>query len=530
MGIPSFYKHLIQTIDGLTSKTREPPKVFALDLNCAIYYCVRKVQNRFPYNHDVRIKWEKDLIDAVIAYIQKMEKIVNPTSTLYIAVDGVAPMAKIKQQRLRRFKSAVQAEDEARIRGIDTVRWDTNAITPGTAFMEKLTNSLREFAKTNKKIIVSPADEPGEGEQKIMAWIREYKPSDVVVYGLDADLIILSLWCYATLGTKVDLFREEMEFNGTVKEDSFGDVQFLFLNMEQLAMTLIHKFTNKHSPAHTPRRFLTDFVALMNLLGNDFVPHGLSLKIRDNGIEHLLELYKDQHEPLLKEPTDDEGWQYDVVGLRVLFQHLAKDEPAALLKTFTKKLGELRIGMGKTQIEQDLAAYNDQPVKWAVERCIVDSVRVAGFDKPKLQLKSDWQRIYDRSALLGCDAVKVYLESLAWTLAYYSGEPVDTEWYYPWYLPPRMDEIRRLLETQNSLPVPNTVRPVLRPLEQLAMVLPESSYDLLPSHYKTVLTKYQYAFPKAWDLFSFGRRFLWECEPMIPLLAPEQVKLFESPL
>ena len=127
-----------------------------MDLNCAIYYCVRKVQKKTPYSEAIKAKYEADLIIAVIAYIKQMTQIVNPTQTLYIAVDGVAPMAKIKQQRLRRFRSAVQAEEEAKIRAeakgvpyTQQPRWDTNAITPGTQFMKALAFALRQFAKSH---------------------------------------------------------------------------------------------------------------------------------------------------------------------------------------------------------------------------------------------------------------------------------------------------------------------------------------------------------------------------------------------
>jgi len=521
MGIPSFYKHLIQTIGGLTSKTRTSPKVFALDLNCAIYYCVRKVQQRFPYNPEVNTKWEKELIDTVLAYITMMEKRVNPTTTLYIGVDGVAPMAKIKQQRLRRFKSARQAEDELKIREMDTTRWDTNAITPGTVFMEKLTVALRDYAKTHKKVVVSPADEPGEGEQKIMAWIRDHKPTDVVVYGLDADLIVLSLWMTATTGVTMDLFREDMEFNGTVKEDSFGDTEFLYLDIGKLGDILHTKYGKKG----TKPTFLRDFVGLVNLLGNDFVPHGLTLKIRDEGIETLLEMYGSLEDSIIKE---DET--YNVKGLQTIFRHLARDEPAHLLKTVVKKLTDSqgkdhRPPHGKTAVERELSEYNDQPLKWAVERCIVDSVYVEGFEKPRLQLKPKWKTIYDEKALISSDAPKVYLESLAWCSAYYAGKSVDMDWYYPWYLPPRLEEIVKLLETLDTLPCPTTVRPPLKPTAQLAMVLPQSSYHLLPLVYQSVPKLVPYAFPTEYQLFSFGRRFLWECEPLIPLLSREQIRV-----
>jgi len=297
MGIPSFYKHIIQTIAGVTTPTtKTPPEFFGLDLNCAIYYCVRKVQQKTPYTDAIKAKWEADLIVEVIAYIKQMTNLVNPTDILYIAVDGVAPMAKIKQQRLRRFRSAVQAEEEARIRadakGVkyeQKPRWDTNAITPGTQFMKNLSFALRQFAKMRPQTIVSPADEPGEGEQKIMEFIRANKPKTAVIYGLDADLIVLSIWANATLGTTLSLFREEMEFNGSVKTDALGGEKFLYLLTDQLADALFSKY--QKTPSQPKPEFLRDFVGLMSLLGNDFVPHGMVLKIKDDGIEALLRMY-----------------------------------------------------------------------------------------------------------------------------------------------------------------------------------------------------------------------------------------------
>jgi len=526
MGIPAFYKHLIQTIGGLTSKTRaHPPKVFGLDLNCAIYHCVRKVQKRLPYagesNHAT---WERELIQSVIQYIKYMDRIVKPSEKLVIAVDGVAPMAKIKQQRMRRFKSAVGAEEEGRIaavaRGIPytpTPRWDTNAITPGTAFMAALAAELRAYADQQPtRVVVSPADEPGEGEQKLMDWIRQHKPHDVVVYGLDADLIVLSLWAHAALGTKIDLFREETEFNGAVKTDLFDGEQFMYFTLEHLAAVLHQKYGRGRAKCD----FIQDFVAIMNLLGNDFVPHGMALKIRDNGIEQLLETYQSQlgsTSVLTRQANGSVA--YNVDALKVFFG--AVDEPATMLRVIKKKL-ESRVGAthSKDPVDIAMARHNDLPVSWAAERI---------FLTPAGQLRNDWAQLYDAKALLGAnpaDVTHAYLQSLAWNLAYYAGEPVDMTWYYPWALPPRIQSVLNTLESTKTLPVPrpDANTPALQPQEQLAMVLPQSSFHLLPKRFQDLPQKYPYAWPSQWSVYSFGRRFLWECEPEIPLITPQQMR------
>ena len=164
---------------------------------------------------------------AISQAVEMVFSIVRPRRVLYMAIDGVAPRAKMNQQRTRRFKSAIEAAENDEIveqlraefasRGkpvppqfsTDRVRFDSNCITPGTPFMEKVALSLRYFIarKLNEdvgwrgvKVILTDSNVPGEGEHKIMEFIRHqraqknYDPNTShVVYGLDADLIMLGL-------------------------------------------------------------------------------------------------------------------------------------------------------------------------------------------------------------------------------------------------------------------------------------------------------------------------------------------------
>ena len=96
-------------------------------------------------------------------------------------------------------------------------------------------------------------------------------------------------------------------------------------------------------------------------------------------------------------------------------------------------------------------------------------------------------------------------------------------WYYPWPLPPRAETILKRLES-HDLETPKTQQEPIKPLEQLAMVLPESSFDLLPQEYRKLPLQHPHAWPRTWTVYSLGRRFLWECEPLIPLIQPKQIK------
>ena len=453
---------------------------------------------------------------------------------LYIGVDGVAPMAKIKQQRMRRFKSAVGAEEEAKIKAsalgtpyTPSPRWDTNAITPGTSFMNNLAIALRNYQKTDPtRIIVSPADVAGEGEQKIMDFLRANTYTDCVIYGLDADLIVLSMWAGAKGILTVDLFREETEFTGGVKENALGEEEYLYLTVGMICDSLFESYGRSEQ---RKQEFIHDYVGIMNILGNDFVPHGLSVKIKAEGIEVLLAMYKhlETDEDLVY--LDNDVYSYNVNVLYMLFQKIAEQEPLAILKSIRMKL-DARIGMSassKTDVEKAMSAYNDKPVEWAVERPMIRKVMMEGRDKPVWVLVDNWKEIYDSMAFFGTSpdiVTKYYFESLAWTLAYYSGTYVDTQWYYPWWLPPRFESMLDTLKSMTSLSLPNTSRSPLNPIEQLAMVLPQTSFQLLPSEYAELVKAFPQYWPIAWASYSFGRRYLWECEPMIPLIPPGQIR------
>jgi 5'-3' exonuclease len=522
MGIPSFYKHLVKTNPSLIKqKLGDKVAVLALDFNCAIYHCLSKLQKKTIYDPKNRIDFENKLIQSVIQYIVKLRDHVQPTDLLYIAVDGVVPIAKIKQQRLRRFKSVWMGLEEYKIKGSGVVGWDRNAITPGTDFMEKLTKRLEEWAKgvLDIKIIVSGVNETGEGEQKIMTYLRENAPSgEVIVYGLDADLIVLCLWHRHQYGWSFKLLREEVEMTGGVKLDSFNDETFLYFDINHLCDVLKQKW----------RVDLCDFVGVMTFLGNDFVPHGMTLCIKDDGIDRLMSILERIDKPLIV--IHNGIWTYDMAVLNEVLSVVSSNEEKWLKTGVGKKLkmsvhGYSRGSGDVSESEKQMAALNNLPLVWKVERSIVNYSEETGF-----VLRNDWKEKYYCDFLWNAksdDVVKEWLYGIQWVLDYYTGcRNVDMLWYFPWYLPPLFSDILRvckdfdaqfLCQIGKHNSECTSVNPI-NPISQLLMVLPIESYALLPSRLRRLAFQHPEYFPKEWGFFSAGRRQLWECEPLIPMM------------
>ena len=79
---------------------------------------------------------------GIFNYIDRIvTQIAKPRKVLFMAIDGVAPRAKLNQQRSRRFASAKDREEarkaaEANGDFVDAASvFDSNCITPGTEFL-----------------------------------------------------------------------------------------------------------------------------------------------------------------------------------------------------------------------------------------------------------------------------------------------------------------------------------------------------------------------------------------------------------
>ncbi|TMW66177.1 hypothetical protein Poli38472_003942 [Pythium oligandrum] len=341
------YHHELLDVSGPNPNGFEIDNLY-VDMNGLIHPCCHPEHGDAP-------KTEEEMYCRIMAYVDRLFAAVRPRRVLYLAIDGVAPRAKMNQQRARRFRSAQEAEQRKEIEkeALDYMRamghkvpekqsegWDSNVITPGTKFMSKLAKYMRFYIRDrinnnpawkSIKVIFSDAGCPGEGEHKLMSYIRDqraqpgYDPNQHhVLHGLDADLIMLGL---ATHEVKFSILREEVLFgkakfererqqqsqmmldaNGVPsqkrKRGEFGehdadaiasDLKPLqFLHIATLREYLQIEFEPLSQALPFPydfERVVDDFVFLCFFVGNDFLPHLPSLDIRDGALDFLILIY-----------------------------------------------------------------------------------------------------------------------------------------------------------------------------------------------------------------------------------------------
>lgn len=188
--------------------------------------------------------------------------------------------------------------------------------------MHKLAESLHSFIMrmmqsdwNHLNIIFSDSNVPGEGEHKILDFIRAqrsmpaYNPNTKhVIHGADADLIMLSLITHeahfyiareqildsrnASCRTCGQQGHFETDCQAVSERLSNNQLKLCFVKIPVVRQYLDYEFGElKRYSQYDLERIIDDFVFLCFFVGNDFLPHLPSLNIRDGAIDGLIFLY-----------------------------------------------------------------------------------------------------------------------------------------------------------------------------------------------------------------------------------------------
>ena len=318
MGIPFYFHKVVRQFNPLSPCPLRLTNIdyFCLDFNSVIHNCANEVVSALNTKDDVNYT---TIINSIITQLVSLINIV-PAKVILVAIDGLCPMAKIVQQRKRRFMNAPDPSSPK--------KWDSNIVTPGTQFMKDLDEALTTFCDKNKgvfNIIFSPSSEEGEGEQKIFDFLRRQQCSnetkkECVIYGLDADLIMLSL---IEKRHNITLLRERPFFNNFIPRKT--ESAYILFNIAKLRQSInnLYDITDE------------EYVVLCFLLGNDFLPPLSYLTIKDKGIETVIDAY-DRSIPLIL----DDG--LNMLSLYTLFSNLNRcdSERAIICESYYPKYFE----------------------------------------------------------------------------------------------------------------------------------------------------------------------------------------------
>lgn len=464
----------------------------------------------------------------------------------------------MNQQRGRRFRSAKEAEvqeEKARQKGDvlpKEARFDSNCITPGTPFMCRLNDALRYFIQQkistskswrNCKVILSGHETPGEGEHKIMEYIRfmktqkNYDPNTRhCLYGLDADLIMLGL---CTHERHFSLLREEVKFGRkNNKAVSVSNQRFFLLHLSLMREYLEQEFITLKGHMNIPfdiEKIIDDWVLMGFLVGNDFIPNIPNLHINTNALPLLYAAY-------VKTMTNldgyiNEGGYLNLARLQAYIENLSQFDR----DHFTSQYDDLKFLESKhqgeynqrnddtfggnqdlmelvkaTEFEFDCSTEGDQ------EEIDENADDEASFEKEFHQHRRDYyvnkMKYEEMTPEVLAEQAECYVRALQWTLSYYYHGVQSWSWYYPHHYAPYISDVKNFKNCEIKFEMSS---PFL-PFQQLMSVLPAGSRDHVPECYKKLMTSPESElidfYPANFETDLNGKKQDWEAVVLIPFI------------
>lgn len=480
MGIRRFYSWYKNKFeDCLLPHPATQIDVLAVDMNGLFHASLQTLR---PYENA-----SINLFRTVCGRLESIRKAIDPQKMLIISVDGVAGLAKMNQQRQRRFRS--QSVPSQHI-------YNSNIFTPGTQLMDLMTKHLDWYIRMMmtsspdwKKLVVIFSNEkvPGEGEHKIFQYVRAWIPltDKVCIYGMDADLCMRSI-----LLSHHHVFIARQYFD--------HGIEYLMMHAFRDRLLQHLSWKDGSSAAFVPRLALLDFQFLCCLLGNDFLPALPSLNVDFATIENILDVYRvigSKHGHLLHENRHQIQWNQSAMVL--FFQSLHAKEMDMLVAQYSSS-----------------ASFFPDPL-------VLQNLCRAGDDRPArinmIQLHMDYYRVKQRHSPHA--TAKLFLDGMFWVVNYYASGMPDWEWYYPFHYAPFVSDILDVLRHDDDpyqMPVFQLHAP-LPALLQLVLLLPPSDRNLLPiCMRKTIHRRLWFHFPASIQMDVTGKKSENEALVLLP--------------
>lgn len=506
MGIPRLFANIIKRYrDTHFWKNNFPIDCLFLDFNNLIHTSKNNTLKNFNGSSN---KIEELIIQNIINDTSHIiNDIVKPKKLVYISIDGPAPVAKMVQQRSRRYKKIKEEEYLKNLQekyqiSDNSNLFNSNEITPGTKFMNNLNKSLDKAIKSGKfgntKIILNDQYVPGEGEHKIIFYIKNMKNDNkIAIYGLDADLIVLSL---STGKEGIYLLREPQK--SPIEEELYQGIEYIYFSIDKFKEYFINEVRNgiNNDNIITDQQIVYDYIFLTFLSGNDFIKPIPYLSIKDGGLDITINCYKTVLNKLEEPLINFTGSRVTINTkfFRNLVNELNNLESELLKKKQHKMNNYNNYDTELTGYELEKSYYMHTPYHselnpfYDVYKPILDKIN---YLEPSYKLKIDY---YTHFGIDYCNKMVFkkfcmhYLQSLSWTLKYYLLGVPSWTWHYRPRVAPFLSDINYTLNNvskhDNNSEILNQfkfeIEKPLTPYQQLLSVLPLQNNDLLPEKYR----------------------------------------------
>ncbi len=554
MGVPGFFAWLLRnkkklgTKNLIKSNLESKIKYLMLDTNCLLHPCVNNILEKYKTglleldpNLPIRSQLESNIWALIENYIENMVQIVKP-EVLYVGIDGVAPIGKILQQRQRRYRYLYDKSIKLNQNSETQVSIQTNGIelpnipissielTPGTDYMERIHELMIKFMKklekTGIKTIYSSYHEEGEGEHKILQYIKtKLEPTDsIIIYGLDADLLFLALG----IGVERDLYimRETQVFNN--KEVDLDEYpEYNYVEIKEL-----HKLISKLDIS-TP-----DFIVLCYMIGNDFLPGMLTLDVKKGGLDKIFEAFHKVIEKSKINLINEDGIITNKLVIKKTESEydLNHELLINILKelVWTEKHIWKNINRDKFINQRELSLDEIEARKIKAEEERKDSILkfISGLSdnndcltKIEFSSSKEYYSYYlgieclDIESNIISKMVSDYITGLYWCVNYYLVKCKSWSWGYNFMVAPLLSDIIKYYPKKIKL---NTTVRELKPVEQLILAIPPLTYKYVIE--SDIIEKIQsnkkigYMFPVSYDLDINIQSKMWKCQVKIPMV------------
>ncbi|CAB4475918.1 unnamed protein product [Rhizophagus irregularis] len=455
MGVPGFFKWLSLRYPHIIETVKKPPRsktdFLYLDINALFHVATRnKASSKKKHRTPRRV------LSKVFKEMDAAFNICEPQVLVYIAMDGVAPRAKMNEQRSRRYLaqdnhksilpsspsntsisgniSSSESSDDASKNekdGKDSgffVPVDSVSISAGTSFMQAANDAIRYYIyqrlngrARNLQIIFNDSSVAGEGEHKIFRFLNTQRKHPGynskfkhTVCGGDADFIMYAL---LTHEPNLRILRPGVDGKDVV------------LNISKLRKHIVHDMVVPQlNKVINEENIIEDFVCIVNLLGNDFLPRVTYL--RETGVDLLFKAYRNYF-------NESRTYIINKGGFINMDRFLR----------FIKFLEDVIFGRRMSNLSfTSIGNINEAAIR-----------------------------------------ANDYVKTICWILQYYSGECPSWRFYYPHHKPPSIHDILNHVKAENFDQTFTKDTP-MRPFEQLMSIIPPVCHYLLPEPFRDLLT------------------------------------------